>query len=206
MMKRVFLVVLLISGVAFAGDLGVNFTSPGAQNSSSLWSLGYQFTANMNATVTGLGTFDYNQDGFAQDQQVGLWDSAGNLLASTYVSNGDPLTGFWRFHPIAGVTLVTGDTYYVASQGGEGYTYTTGGFTVAPEITYVLDAWHYNANTFNDPLAFPDSTESITQAGGGAFFGGNVEFGTATPEPGTLLMLGTGLLGGIGVIRRKLMR
>jgi hypothetical protein len=183
---------------AFAGNFGVDFTSVGTQNSGSSWSLGYQFVANTNATVTGLGTFDFAQDGFAQDQQVGLWDSSGNLLASVYVSNSDPLQGFWRFHNIVGVTLVAGDTYYVAAQGGEGYTYETGGFTVAPEITFVQDAWHYNGDGSNNPLAFPDQSDHLQ-----GFFGGNIEL-NSTPEPGTLVLLGSGLLAAVGVIRRKI--
>lgn len=204
MTKRVVLALLVLSSVAFAGTLGVDFSSPGAQNSSSVWSLGYQFVANSASTVTALGTFDYNQDGFAQDQQVGLWNASGTLLASTYVSNADPLQGFWRFHAISGVTLTPGATYFVASQGGEGYTFETSGFTVAPEITYVEDAWHYIGTTQNNPLFFPDTTDGITQAQGGAFFGGNIEFGTATPEPGTLVLLGSAVVGLAGMARRKL--
>ena len=97
--------------------------------------------------------FDYNQDGFAQPQQVGLWDvGTSTLLASTYVDNNDPLNGFWRFHGISGVTLVAGREYVVGSQGGEGYTYYTSGMTVAPEITFIEDAWIYLGNSSNDPL------------------------------------------------------
>lgn len=156
------LLVVSLGSFAFAGTLGVEFTSVGQQEVVSYWSLGYQFVANTNATVTGLGAFDYLQDGFVQDQQVGLWDSSGTLLASVYVSNSDWPQGFWRFHNIAGVTLVAGDTYYVAWQGGEGFTWNTGGFTVAPEITFVQDAFHYNGNgnTNNNPLAFPDQTQT----------------------------------------------
>lgn len=207
MTKQLLLVVLLVSGVAFAGDLGVDFTSPGSTSSPSQWSLGYQFIANSGATVTALGTFDLGGDGFAQDQQVGLWNSSGTLLASTFVSNSDPLTGFWRFHNISGVTLTAGGTYYVASQGGEGYTWLTNGFTVASEITFVEDAWHFNGNTDNNPLAFPDQTDGFTQADGGGFFGGNVEFGSSTtPEPGTILLMGPALLGLVGFARRKIQR
>jgi len=204
MTKRVVLALLVLSSVSFAGTLGVDFTSWNSSNSQSVWSLGYQFVANTNATVTALGTFDYGQDGFAQPQQVGLWDASANLLASVYVTNADPLQGFWRFHSISGVTLIPGDTYYVASQGGEGYVWLTNGFTVAPQITFVEDAWHYNGDTNNNPLAFPDTTDGFGAGVGGGFFGGNIEFGTATPEPGTLMLLGSGVVGLAGIIRRKM--
>lgn len=192
---------LLLTGVAFAGDIGVNFTAPGVQNGSSVWNLGYYFTANTNATVAGLGVFDYNQDGFAQPQQVGLWDvGTSALLASTYVDNNDPLNGFWRFHGISGVTLVAGREYVVGSQGGEGYTYYTSGMTVAPEITFIEDAWIYLGNSSNDPLFEPNTTDGIGLGAGGGFFGGNVEF---TPEPGTLALAGPALLGLFGLARRR---
>jgi hypothetical protein len=189
--------------LTFAGNLGVDFTSPGNQNSVSDWGLGYQFTANANATVVGLGVFDYNQDGLAGPQQVGLWDASQDILASVFVDNTDPLQGFWRFAAISPITLVAGDTYYVASQGGEGYTWNTGGFTVNPDITYVQDAWVYIGDTSNSPLAFPLESDGVTAAQGGAYLGGNVEFGSAIPEPGTCLLIAP-ILFGLGVLRRKL--
>ena len=195
---------LLLTGVAFAGNLGVDFTSPGSQAASSVWNLGYSFTANTNATVVGLGAFDYNQDGFAQAQQVGLWNvTTGGLVASSYVDNTDALTGYWRFRGITPVTLVAGDTYIVGSQGGEGYTWFVTGMTVAPEITFLQDAYYYLGNSSNNPLFEPDTSDGFGQGVGGGFFGGNIEFGTATPEPGTLALAGPGLLGLIGLARRK---
>jgi len=189
---------LLVVPVARADSLGVDFSSPGSQNGSSVWSLGYEFTANNSATVVALGTFDYAQDGFAQAQQVGLWSSTQVLLASTFVDNSDPLQGYWRFNPISPVTLTAGSTYYVASQGGEGYTFYTSGFMVNPNITYIQDAYHYNANSSNSPLAFPDTTDGIGAGSGGAFFGGNIEFGSAVPEPSAIVMAAIAGVFGLG--------
>jgi hypothetical protein len=47
---------------------------------------------------------------------------------------------------------------------------------------------------------------AINAAAGGEFaIGGAVGMGTTTPEPGTLVLLGTAMLTGAGLIRRKLM-
>ena len=202
-MFRWLFALLLLSGVAVAGTIGVNFTSPGVQNNPSMWNLGYLFTANQNVSVTALGTYDYNQDGFSQDQQVGLWTSSGVLIASTYVSNSDPLTGFWRFHNITPVNLVSGQSYVVGSQGGEGYTWFTNGMAVAPQITFNRDAFYYIGDLSNSPLYFPTQTDGFGQGLGGGFFGGNVMLSSATPEPGTLALAGPAFLVLAGLARRK---
>jgi hypothetical protein len=193
---------LALSFPSFASVYGVDFTSVGTQVSVSDWSLGYKFIANNPISVVGLGTFDYGQNGFASPQQVGLWNSSGTLLASTFVDNSDPLTGFWRFASITPVALTPGSTYYVASEGGEGYTFFTGGFTVNPNITYIQDAWHYNASTTNSPLAFPDTSDFVSSGSGGAFFGGNVELAD-TPEPAFFIPVFGGLAVLASVRRRR---
>jgi hypothetical protein len=194
---------LALTSLTLAGSLGVDFTSVGGQADLSYWSLGYEFTANSAVSVVGLGTFDYGQDGLAGPQQVGLWDASEDLLASAFVDNSDPLQGFWRFAAISPVTLVPGDTYYVASQGGEGYAFYANGFMVNPDITFVEDAYQYVGTTSNSPLTFPGQSEGITVAEGGGIFGGNVEFGSAIPEPGTCLLIAP-VLFGFAALRRKL--
>ena len=194
--------VILTAVPAGAATLGVDFSSPGLQAGQSSWSLGYQFIANNAISVVALGTFDYGQDGLAGPQQVGLWDASHNLLASTFVDNSDPLQGFWRFNAISPISLVAGATYYVASQGGEGYTFEPSGFTVDPNITFVQDAFHYNGDTSNSPLAFPDRTDNLA-----GFFGGNIELSSSatTPEPSSFALFGLGMAV-VGLVRRRLSR
>lgn len=60
------------------------------------------------ASVNALGFVDVGADGLAGSYSVGLWDSAGTLLASATVTPASPLVGDFRWTPIAPVTLPAG--------------------------------------------------------------------------------------------------
>lgn len=201
-MKRVALIVValgLIVGTARQAkansSLGVDFLSTPTDFGESVWNLGFEFQANIAATVTALGNVDLTGTGYGQPQQIGLWDASGNLLASTFVDNSDPLTStYWRFNAITPVTLVAGAFYVVGGQGGADYAGETP-VTVNPYITYISDLYTYNGSTANTPLVEPTLSEGLTSPTSAGWFGGNIEFGAAAvPEPSSVLLLGMGAI------------
>jgi len=188
---------------AKADSLGVDFSStPTVDVASSVYNLGYSFTVVNAVTVTGLGDFDNGSlANLPQDQQVGLWDSSGDLLASAFVGTdqGSIQDGSWGVTAIAGVTLIAGDTYTVGAQGGMGYNWTTP-LNVNANIDNVADAFAGIGTESNSPLVEP----TIADGAFPAYLGGNVLLGSvsSTPEPGTFLLL-TPALGGLFLLCRK---
>jgi hypothetical protein len=78
------------------------------------YSLGWRFTANQDLIVTQIGFYDDLKNGLVESHDVGIFDVATKaLMASTTVVPTDPLTGFFRYHPLAApVTLPGGHDYY----------------------------------------------------------------------------------------------
>ncbi len=184
-----------------AGTLGVTTSNDNVFSNTGTWTLGYSFLVNSSITVTGLGVFDAGSDGLNVSHDVGLWDAAGNLLASTTVAAGTvaPLNGFYRMATISGVGLTAGNVYYVGSVNGidnDGWMQDPSTLIAAPQITYLSRQYEFSSGG----LVFPD----LVGSGSTGYFGGNFEFGTSTtPEPGTMLMLGSGVLAAAGALRRK---
>ena len=59
-------------------------------------------------TVKYLGFFDYQGDGLTETHDVGIYDPAGNLLASATVLPGDPLIGHFRWVAVSPIVLDPG--------------------------------------------------------------------------------------------------
>jgi hypothetical protein len=193
---RVFLAVSLVALMAAPAlaNLAIDFSDGSANDfSNGSWSLGFKFTTNdAPVTVTQLGFYDDGKNGLTENHDVGIFDSAGNVLVSATVLTTDALTSWFRFHSITPYTLAANQTYFIqAVTGSEHYTYFPAGFSVDPAITFATDAWK---NPQTNALAFPNSSYGFTQDQG-SLFGPNFVMGAEVPVPPTILLLGSGLLG-----------
>ena len=164
------------------------------------FTLGWQFQANTTIKVDGLGVFDDNLDGLAESHDVGLWDSAGDLLATATVAAGtaDPLTANFRYVGITPVTLTKG-TYYIGAVWLDGadnnvFVGDSGSVATLPAITY-LSSSYADGGTLSNPT---------TLVGTPGYFGPNFEI-TGVPEPTTwaLMLVGFGGLGAVVRVARQ---
>ncbi|MGA3317819.1 MAG: PEP-CTERM sorting domain-containing protein [Candidatus Korobacteraceae bacterium] len=117
------------------------------------------------------------------------------------------------------------DTFHVAGTGGETFLGTYGGFpTYTYDITglnfavtghtqYWLDVypdlgfppqWGWSSGTGGDGIAYQDFNQVRSQLAADMAFTLIGNSSGTTPEPGTMILLGTGLLGALGVMRRKM--
>jgi len=198
------MVFALVMPIAHADDSAITLTNWEDFTSAS-FSLGFTFSPTVSIDVTSLGSF-FPAD--ATDQHgVSLWDSSQNLLASATITGDDGATDDFQFAPIASIELLAGQTYTVsgftsgddyaiANNGSDG---TPGdGFNVGPDIAY-MD--HVEIACNGPGACFPTTDYGQSFAD----FGANFTY-TTTPEPSTFLMLGSGLVGLAGLVRRKFAR
>jgi hypothetical protein len=172
--------------------------SGGAQNlANPPYNLGYEFTTNSSVRVVALGIYQACGDcsGLIDSHDVSLWDSSGNLLASTTINppSGTVQVAGFDYNTISQVVLAANSTYYIGAE------YDTGSdpvlFPGYGGVFSTLSSINYVQSTYGNANAFPNN-----QFGTNGFFGPNL--GIAVPEPATWAMMFVGF-GGLGAAMRS---
>lgn len=157
---------------------------------------GVIFTPTVNFSIDYLGYFYSTASGMTESHLVGLYDSDDDLLASTTINSSSTQSGNFLYNYVTPVELLANQTYVLEGISGivDYYTNTTlvNGYTLYAPITITGYTLQVGSSLTDDSVSnFPYQ-----------LFGPDMGL---TPEPNSLWLLGSGLAGLAGLIKRKLM-
>jgi hypothetical protein len=190
-----------IAGPAINTNFPADPTAPAGPVCATSCDYGFSFLLlNSSEIIQGLGAYNGGGAGLTAPAEVGLWDSNGDLLASTTVPAGNAATviGDFSFNGITPITLDKLTLYYIASYQPSDpiTTFQISDYTSPPVDSNVIvnaDAYAYAIGT---GLVFPDQSVGFAGAELGANFTNQaIPIATGLPEPATLAILGTSVAG-----------
>lgn len=191
-----------LTSTAFGQIAAIDWTSHSVNSTGATSTRGYSFNVT-NAggiNVTHLSIFDQDANGLAEAHDVGIWDSSGNLLASTTISAGTASaldsTGKFRTEAISPVFLSAGSDYAVGGLfelgSGDFQAVFLNGQTMGAGITFGESRFINNGLS---SLTFPTST----LGGISGMIGGSFSY-EPVPEPPTITVLA---LAAVTTLRRR---
>jgi len=163
------------------------------------WMIGFQFSPTSNMIVTDLGFFSPDGD-FEIDHVVSIFDYQGNFLTGATVT-GEGSNDF-VYTSSDSLSLISGNLYYILGENNStGYVLDlplySGGWS-SNGISSLQDQYLWGYYTSGASIDIDDlNTNSIN-----FICGPNFKF-TAVPVPGAIWLLGSGLIGLVGVRRLR---
>lgn len=179
------------------------------------YTLGFTFQATQALNVTELGVFDFGGDGPGLPRQVALYSVTGNaysLVANTHFLASESAThtlGGFSYHDIDDVALSAGSTYAILASGYYGGDQSPLAYrsnTAFNGISYLSSGYNLT-NLTQDDVALPLHSyelgpQYLTYMGAN-FLWDNEPAAAAVPEPGSLALMGLGLIGMTAFLARR---